>query len=463
MKSEEVVSMLDIGRISLKQRVFSAGLWSVVSFSLNMILRFGSSMLMTRLLKPEMFGVMAIATTIMVGLAMFSDVGLKQNVVQSSRGSESSYLNTAWSVQIVRGFVLWIFALLVSLGIFLANRNGYVTADSVYAAQSLPYVISVLSVAAVIGGFESTKLFEASRGLALGPITRIEIIAQILGLLCMIAWTFYERSIWALVAGSIFASIVRAILSHTLISGVSNRWEWEKTAVYEFIHFGKWIFFASILGFLVNSGDRLILGGLVNSTVLGLYVIASLIATSVEGILSRIMNDVSFPAFSEVVRERRADLKQIYYRFLFAIASVAYFSAGFFIVSGQSLIDLLYDRRYAMAGPMLEVLSSILLTIPFRLATQSFLALGKPSLQTNIVFVRLIVLFAGTPVAFHLLGLSGAIAAITISHFTAVPIIVFYNIRHQLFDLRKEIYMLSFVPAGALVGKLFSLAVNFLR
>ena len=80
-----------------------------------MIIRFGSNLVMTRLLMPEAFGVMSIATTVMVGLAMFSDLGLRQFIVQSSRGNDPSYLNTAWAIQILRGALLWVVSVAVSV------------------------------------------------------------------------------------------------------------------------------------------------------------------------------------------------------------------------------------------------------------------------------------------------------------------------------------------------------------
>ena len=80
--------MADRAPLTLKQRIFAAGGWTVAGFGLSQALRFGTSLLMTRLLVPEMFGVMAIANMIMIGLAMFSDIGLRQNVVQSKRGAE---------------------------------------------------------------------------------------------------------------------------------------------------------------------------------------------------------------------------------------------------------------------------------------------------------------------------------------------------------------------------------------
>jgi hypothetical protein len=62
--------------ISLRQRVLKAGAWTLAGFGASQVIRFGSNLLMTRLLVPEMFGVMAVANVVMVGLSLFSDIGL---------------------------------------------------------------------------------------------------------------------------------------------------------------------------------------------------------------------------------------------------------------------------------------------------------------------------------------------------------------------------------------------------
>jgi O-antigen/teichoic acid export membrane protein len=448
-------------QLSLKQRVLNAGMWSLAGFALSLVMRLGSNLLMTRLLAPEMFGVMAIASTVMIGLAMFSDVGLRQNIVQSKRGQDPNFLNTAWAIQIVRGLLICCVALCVCLIILIAGRLGKFPPDSVYMAPSLPYVVGGLSITAVFQGLESTKQFEASRGISLGRITGLEILTQIFGLAGMLAWVLVDRSIWALVFGNLCGSLARTALSHSLLPGVRNRWHWDNEAAHEVIHFGKWIMIASVLGFLVNSGDRLLLGGLVDASVLGYYSIASLFVGSIEGVLTKLMADVSFPAFSEIVRSRAENLKVSYYKFLAVIASVAYFASGALMTFGESLIDHLYDARYGAAGWILQLLAAVLVTIPFRLATQSFLALGMPKLQSNVVILRLIVLFVATPVGFYLFGLKGAVLGIVLSHFSVIPMIAVYNIRFGLFDLRNELYLLIFLPLGGIAGKLASGALVY--
>ena len=270
----------------------------------------------------------------------------------------------------------------------------------------------------------------------------------------MIAWVIANRSIWALVAGAICSAILRVILSHAWLPGTPNRWQWDKLAFLEIFHFGKWIFLSSILGFLVNSSDRLLLAGLLSSTSFGIYSIASLIYGFVEQVSTKIMTDVSFPVLSEVVRDRPVDLRSSYYRFHLIIASFACFCSGFLMTSGNSLIRLLYDPRYVQAGRMLEILAVAMLTIPFRLATQSFLALGKPQFLSTIIAVRLVVLIVGIVVGFNSWGVTGALWGIVLSHFSYLPIIIFYNVRHQIFNLQAELYPLPMVLVGMLTGRL---------
>ena len=121
------------------------------------MLRFGSNLLVTRLLVPKMFGVMAIAMLVIIGLAMFSDLGLKPSVVHSRRGNDPVFLNTAWVTRILRGMLLWLFALFASLLIYYANRIGIVPKGTAYADPILPFVVAILSVTAVTSGFESNK------------------------------------------------------------------------------------------------------------------------------------------------------------------------------------------------------------------------------------------------------------------------------------------------------------------
>jgi O-antigen/teichoic acid export membrane protein len=101
--SSHATPMSDPERPTLKQRALRAGGWSIAGYGLSQTIRLGSNLVMTRLLAPEMFGVIAIAMMVTVILSMLSDIGLRQNIVQSRRGDDPAFLDTAWVVQVVRG------------------------------------------------------------------------------------------------------------------------------------------------------------------------------------------------------------------------------------------------------------------------------------------------------------------------------------------------------------------------
>ena len=276
-------------RTSLKQRVFSAGAWSLVGYALSSSDPVWKQSLDDAPAGPQMFGIVAIATLVQICLTMFSDLGLNLSVIQSKRGRDPVFLNTIWVTQIVRGVALWFLALIISLFLFIADRLDMLSSSSVYADPSLPYVIAVLAVTAIIRGAQSTKLYEASRDLVFGRITQIDIVAQLAGLLLMLGWVAIDRSIWALVAGDFCWSIVTTLLSHICLPGAANRWEWDRSALDQIMSFGKWIFLSSILGFLAINGDRIVLAGLVGAALFGVYVIAFSMLSAIDQIFRRLL------------------------------------------------------------------------------------------------------------------------------------------------------------------------------
>jgi O-antigen/teichoic acid export membrane protein len=148
------------------------------------------------------------------------------------------------------------------------------------------------------------------------------------------------------------------------------------------------------------------------------------------------------------------------YRFHIVTASFSYFCCGALIVSGNTLIILLYDRRYEQAGWMLEVLAVGLLALPFNLAIYCLLARGLPKLFTNLIAIRTAVAIALIPLGFHFFGFPGALWAIAASQLSVLPMTIYYQLKYDLFDLSTEILLLPALFAGMILGKGLSLAIG---
>ncbi len=127
----------------------------VLGYGATQALRLGSNLIVTRLLVPEAFGLMAIVNIVLFGVTMLSDVGIIQAVIQNKRGDDEDFLNTAWTLQIIRGGILcvatWVIAYPASL---------------VYDEPQLFWLLLAAGLQLVIAGFESTSLFTLRRRVA---------------------------------------------------------------------------------------------------------------------------------------------------------------------------------------------------------------------------------------------------------------------------------------------------------
>ncbi len=430
---------MTVPAVGLKQRVISAGGWSIGSYFIGQLIRFGGNLVFTRFLLPDAFGLMAVVTVIMVGVVLISDWGISQGIIRSPRGSEPDYLNTAWTIQILQGVFLAVLMIIIATLLPVLTGKGWIQTGSVYANSELPWLIIVFSLTPLIHAFDSTKVAEARRKIQLSRLSTIEIISQCSSMLVMIGLLTCYRSVWILVVGAIVTSTVRCVLTHVWLSGTSNRLRWEVTAVRDIIHFGAGITVVTILGFLSSSGDRLILGSLVSSKILGIYSIAYLLANTVTSIFNTVLSNVIYPALSEVTRERPENISKVYFK-LQGIADVAVFSvAGLLFALGDIAVRFLYDDRYAQAGYMLQILAFGLVGLRYSVVEQFYLAKRAMRHLALANLLRSIVMIAGLPLGYSIAGMKGALVAIVLSQFAGWPVALKFKRAHGLMDIRKGV------------------------
>lgn len=442
---------------SLRETIIRASIWIVSGHFASQIIRFGSNLIMTRLLVPEMFGVMAVANILILGLQLCSYFGIQHNIIRSHRGDEPLFLNTAWTFQIVRGFVIFLLAIFLATGLYIANLFGLVSESSAYHNATLPGILAALSFTALISGFESTNLASANRDMRLGRKTMLELIAQVVGLVAMIAWALVDKTIWALVVGTILSSGVKTILSHWFIKGQTNHLMWDRAIIFELFSFGKWILLTTILGYFVSNGNQLVLAGLVKADVLGIYTIALFMISALQQLLSTLATNAALPAFGKVVRERKEDLRAIYYKFRLPTDLGILFISGILFFAGHLIIDFLYDHRYESAGHMLEILAISLFGIRYTLSENVFIALGKPRLLIPAQILQLLITFCVIAPVYHSYGLQGAIWTIALIPLVGVPVKVYFMIKYEFFSLKRELYVLPALPVGMAIGILINM------
>lgn len=393
---------LETPEVSLKTLALQGTMWTLIGFGLNQGLRLGANVVLTRLLVPEIFGLMTLVSTFIAGLNLFSDIGIVPSIVQSKRGSDPRFLNTAWTLQAIRGLGLWIACLAIAWPV-----------SHIYDNPSLLPLIPLVGLSTAISGFNSTSLATLSRNLAVARQLKVDLITYIVSLVVMLLWAWKEPSVFALVAGGVVSAVFKMIWSHRLLPDFKNKFAWDPTAIKDLLGFGRWIFVSTAMTFLANQCDRLILAKLFPLSTLGIYTIALTFASIPREIIGRVGAKVLFPVLSRKKELPREELQQFILGKRGPLLIVLTIGIAILISFGDWPIRLLYDERYLAATWMLPILALGLWPLLLSMTVgQILMARGNSQYHawgTTLKFVYMIILL---PLGCAYFGLGGAVVVV---------------------------------------------------
>ena len=335
-----------LGGDSTKARVVRGTIFTFLNYGGAQLLRLTSNLILTRILFPEAFGMMALVAVFTGALEMFSDTGIKSSIIQSKRGHDPIYLNTAWTVQILRGALLWI----LSLGL-----AGY--AADFYGEPLLASLLPVAALSVMILGFASTNEATANKKILLGRITAINLGSQVLAIIVNVTLAVILQSVWALVFGGVVASLLKVFLTHKALPGIRNRLAWSGEVFWDLFHFGKYIFIGSAAGFLINQGDRAVLGKFVSLSDLAVYNIGWMLA-SIPMAFNRLFGRrILFPLYAEKPPSESEENRRYISKVRHVMTGSMLIIGLFLGLVGDWVITTLYLPDYHLAGSILVLVA----------------------------------------------------------------------------------------------------------
>lgn len=397
--------------LPLRQRVLRSGSWVMAGYVASQILRLGGNLVLTRLLFPEAFGLMAIVQAVLMGVNMLSDVGTTTSIIQHTHGNTPRFLNTAWTIQIIRGVSMWLVVSLLAIPL-----------AGLYGEPELARLLPVAALTAVISALNSTKLATADRNLDARRVTLIDVGSYVVGLTIMVVLAWQFKSVWSLVWGNIASTVIKAITSHTWLRGLPNRLAWDRTATGHLMRFGRWIFVSSAVTFFAGEGNRLLLGTLLDVRQLSFFTLASTMNLMFYQAMQHLSSKVLFPAYSEIVRNQPAQMRQALIRARVALVLPSWLLAVGFIFFGDILMQHLYDPRYHDSGSMLQMLALGSLAGSLGTSYVGVLwAKGMVATHTALLTLHICLQLTGIFTGFHFMGVSGVVLGLSASAWLMYP------------------------------------------
>ncbi len=348
-------------------------------------------MVLSRLLFPDAFGLASIVATLITALDVLSDTGIIWAIIQSKRGDEKVFLNTVWTTNVIRGFLLW--GVCGAIAWPLAHY---------YKQPQLLYLIPVAGIGNLLIGLTSTSVWTLMRHLRMGTGAMLGLTQVVVTTVAMIVWARLTHSVWALVGGGLIGRAVYVALSHVVIKGYRNRFHWDRGVARELFHFGKWIFVSTAVTFFAMQSDKLMLAKMAPVAVLGVYSIATNMVKIPSDILAQLCHMIIFPMLSrgeDAASRMRASL--LHARHLILPAGVAATLA--FTVGAPAFFNLFYDARYQQAGFMGQLAAvGIWIYILQMSADRALLARGDTRALAFSNIANLIVTVIGAVGGFYL-------------------------------------------------------------
>ncbi len=393
-----------LAREVLESTALRATFWTVMDYACSTVLRVVNSLILTRLLIPESFGLMALVGTLVAGISLMSDIGLGPSVIRSPRGDDPVLLNTVWTLQVIRG-----------LGIFLAVLVLTGPMALIYHEPRLMALLPALGFNVVIGSFNSTNLLSLSRHMGVRRLFVLDLTTQIFGVLIQTGCALVFRSVWALVVGAILSTGYRLWLSYyrRLIPGIRNVFCWDRESVHSIVHFGKWILMSTAFYFFASQADRLILAKLISFSLLGVYSIAYSVSDIPRAIINAFTQKVGYPFIAKMADLPIGEFRRMFllYRFRTLLAGAGMLCLMVYL--GGFLVARMYDRRYHAASWMVPILAlGLWHTLLYATTMPALMTLGKSGYLAIGNALYCVAVLAAIPLSFHFFGMFGAVIAV---------------------------------------------------
>jgi lipopolysaccharide exporter len=424
-----------------KARLIRGGAILGVGNVLERGLRLIRNMVLARLLAPEAFGFMAIIMAITAIMEAFTEVGIKQSVIQNKRGACQGYLNMAWWFQSLRG--IGMYAITFFATPFIANF---------YDEPELLLLLRVALLVVIFRGFTSPQLFVLEKQFRFGKSVLLVQGSGILATLLTVGLAFYIRNVWALAIGLIFEAMLCCLFSFIFCPFVPNL-AIEHKSLSDILKFARGMFGLPILTMISLNTDIAVLGKCVPSGLLGMYAMASNLANQVALFFSRVF----FPLLLSTCAEQQNNkefLCHVIIKITKKIALIGFPLTAFVSTCAAPILWLVYGAQYTVVAVPFSLLSfCILFRIKAIILASVYLGIGQPHLHRHYVLILSATIVSLIYPAIKLLGLAGAAATLLLANLLALFLQVIWM--RKTIGLRLREYALSWLPGMCLTPVVF--------
>ena len=428
---------------NLSQRAVRSGFWVFSLRIVQQLFNLGRLVILARILAPHDFGLLGIALLTMATLETFSQTGFHAALIQKKEDIKS-HLDAAWTVLLLRGFILFTILYLVApyAAIF-------------FNAPEAKPIIQVIGLSFFLQAFTNIGVIYFQKELEFNKEFIYQFAGTLADFIVAVSAVLILRNVWALVFGLLAGSAARCFVSY-LIHPYRPRLSSDLGKAKELFGFGKWILGSSILVFLLTQGDDIFVGKLLGVTALGFYQLAYRISNMPATEITRVISQVTFPAYSKL-QDDLPKLREAYLKVLQVTAFLSFPIAGLiFVLAPDFTMIFLGEKWMPMVPAMMVLVWWGVIRGLVGAISPVFMSMGKPRIVTKLQAVQTVLLF----ILIYPLIVHGGIFGASLAVFLSALAMLFIR-NHILIKAINckilEFYKLIFIPMILTLISIFSI------
>ncbi len=360
----------NLERVSAKQAGRGV-MWSYLTFVTGKVMVFISTVILARLLLPEDFGLVGLASVMAGYLGALHTFGVGEAFIQNKYGSEES-ANATFVLSVASGILLFLVSVLITPLVVMFFREPQLSL--IFPVLAFTYVLTGITT---INDALLVKKLQFQKRLV--P-TFVQYISKGVSSIALALMGF---GAWAIVWGVIIGTVSKSI-ALIFVSPWKPTRAWNPKVTWDIFNFGKFMVLQNIFGALEDNIDYMIVGRRLGTTDLGLYTLGYRTPELAIISLPSVISSVAYPAYAKL-QDNIDELRRSVRKTVQLVSWVAVPAGIGLAMVSSSFILTFYTEKWAAAIPVMQLLSlyAMVYTLSYNFG-DAYKAMGRPDILNKI-------------------------------------------------------------------------------
>jgi O-antigen/teichoic acid export membrane protein len=432
--------------MSLRIKGITAMKWSSLSTMVSVVIQLSQLVIVSRLLKPEHYGLMGMLMVFVVLAISMNDLGISNAIIHRQNVTRKE-LSSLYILNLAAGAVACVMVwVLTPVAAYFYHEPQLV--GPMHLMAFLCFIPAI--------GQQFQVLFQ--KELKFEYLAKVDIAAYLVGFIVVFVGAYLGYGVYALA----WSYLANALLKSICLAVVGWRiwmpsWHFSRKDLKGYLSFGMYQMGTNMVQTVISNADYILLGRLFGADKLGYYTFAFQICSMPVQKLNPLFSQISLPILARI--QDQADLLR---RGFFKITkAVSYVNAPIFfglIVTAPYLVPLAFGEQWKPSIPFIQVLAGMIFVRSIILITSSLLlAKGRADIAFKYTLISAVIIIPVLTLGAYKGGALGVAIAYLLAQFVLFGIHYKVSIK-SILGACLPLYLRSLLP-GILYSLVMALSV----